>query len=263
MKKFLWLLLIAVILWASIIAGCILLFPRSAEADEYNAKMERLINIRRQALESTSQMKFLAGWEPMVVFGIPSDIHPARTYDFRGRYDPAVRAFTFHPRYYAALNRLTSDDPAAVESFFTREGDLRSVIDHELGHALVHDIALRAGQARWFNSLTIKTMTADERIGLTMLAEGISAYFERLTSADRQPHGYGNLPGSWSDTDWQFNTARVINEGGYWIVFPIIERFGEQGIVYLLSHQLRLPDGRADDAGLKYQRLALIILGGE
>lgn len=232
-----------------------------ARADDYSDKLSRLLVVRQKALTASSQIQFEAAWKPNVILDIPAGIHPARTYDFGGRYEPATRTFIFNPKYMAALNRLPDELPETIQEFFQAENDLRSKIDHELGHALVHDIARRSGYTLWYDVPAYEMLIPDDQIAITMLSEGLATFFERLTTSDRSPKGYGLLPHTWQDPSWRLDKHNIIYEGGYWIVYPIVQDYGEKGIVYVLSHQLHFPNGNADDAGLAYQKQALIDLG--
>ena len=220
-------------------------------------RMQHLLEVRRAALAAAGPISFADDNRCPVFFDVPSDVHPARHDLFGARYNPYIRSFTFNPRFYAALNRWIGDDPASIDSFFVQEPDLRVDIDHELGHQWSHDVARRTYQYDWFMPTDTKQWTADRRIGLRILMEGVATYCERLTSDAQDPIGLMWLPTAWSDPEWYWEWPKITQEGGYSLVKPILDQYGERGLIYMLSHQLPIPDGNAYDALTQYQQQAL------
>jgi len=226
------------------------------------ARLEQLLVQRQPVLERLSSIDCDPVTPAVIAFGIAPDVHPAQTYGFGARYIPPSRSFLFNPKFYAALNRWHGDEPEQLASFLIAEEKLRMTIDHELGHALVHDIARRSGQLDWYNG-SFMTWASDAQIGLKILSEGLGTYFERLTSDDRNPHGRSIMPSNWQDPNWSSRFDEICYESGYSVVADIVDQYGERGIVYILAHPLLIPDGDLYGAATEYTRIALEVLGTE
>lgn len=189
-------------------------------------------------IEEKHGIKFDPEWKPKLIFEIPDDIPPQLRFNFGAQYIPESQSFAVSP----------SEE---------REVDL-SLIAHELGHALVDQISRRAGNGMWPNIQSFTNLEWDERMGISIISEGIGTYFEYHGIApypSDELHGFGWLPKGEGDLIWQ-QRDYLYNEGR-WLVAPIIEKFGERGILYLVTHPLRFKDYKLRSAAMEYQRLAL------
>jgi len=91
-----------------------------------------------------------------------------------------------------------------------------------------------------------------------MLTEGIGVYFAS-TSVLRAPNDtllYG-LPQSRDDYVWSCCDGFIIFDGGHSLVRPILERFGERGLAYLMGHPFVFPGGNLREAAVRYRARAL------
>lgn len=207
-------------------------------------KWESFMLYRMKQIEKKSGIYFTYGWVPRVKFDIPSSIqYPDQ---FPGCYDQETRSFFINPA-------LLSRDIETMQEF----------IDHELGHALADQVSYKFRNYPWPEELDMKSLDDDIRISTKILSEGVAEYFANLfyenvkTSPDWLPSGYEMryLMTRYSkDNTWPY-------DGGHFIVEPIIEQYGESGLMYIIAHKFSFENGDIRNAGILYQQTALRKLG--
>ncbi len=204
-------------------------------------KWEQAFVLRARVMEKKFGIKFDAEWKPKVVFGVISEetsTSPRLYSRLLAMYRQISQSFLVTPIENSEIN------------FFTT--------DHELGHALVDQLSRRYGYGMWPSIEKFKSLEWDEQIGIRIVDEGLATYFgyENLLPSQRDGNnGADWLPEGINDIRWTMINYRY--NGGHWLVAPIVDRFGERGIVYLITHPLRFKDGKVRTAGKKYQREAL------
>ena len=219
-------------------------FAGQTANDTNQERWQRAFVLRIGVIEEKHGIKFDDQWKPTLVFEIPGDIPPQLRSKFGAQYVPESQSFMVSP---AAEREM-----------------IPSLIDHELGHALADQISQRTGNGMWPDVEGFARLEWDTRVGINVISEGIGTYFEYQGNApypkdDAEgdawlPEGEGDP--SWRDRDYLYN-------GGRWLVAPIIRKFGERGIQYLVTHPLRFKDAGLRTAAREYQRLALEQLAKE
>ncbi len=130
----------------------------------------------------------------------------------------------------------------------------KAVLDHELGHFYCDKLSESLGRGSWPSNWYLNK-TTDELISIELVSEGIAEYFERTMNK-----GADNFTdSSWPKkiTGFYVDQFGLLYDGGYHLVKPILERHGENGIIYLMfkppnaTELLDLPN---------YQKKALIEL---
>lgn len=109
-------------------------------------------------------------------------------------------------------------------------------IHHELAHWYCDSLSERKGKGNWpgYNELPLRRL-----IPLKLLSEGIATYIEERMN--------GSLEDTFSDDKWPKNINeffvypflptldnRIIYSGGFHLVRPIIDLYGQRGIEYLM-----------------------------
>ncbi|MEK7177088.1 MAG: hypothetical protein AAB719_02250 [Patescibacteria group bacterium] len=190
------------------------------------------------AMEKRYGVKFDPDWKPLVVFKIPDDIAPQLRGDFVAQYYPETQSFIISPAKKAAVDQL--------------------VVKHELVHALVDQISRRIGNGMLPDVSKNSQLEFDMLVGRALVSEGMASYFQYkddLYYPKDAKGGEGWLPQSFGDFLWR--NRDFLYHGGHWLVAPIINKCGEQGIVYLIKHPLRFQNDDVRTAALEYQRVAL------
>lgn len=107
----------------------------------------------------------------------------------------------------------------------------KETLDHELGHFYTEKLHESWGLGIW-PVYTYDEPYSDSNICLKLIDEGIAEYFSRAMN---------NGADAFKDTNWPISVFgfwenHVINDGGYHLVKPIIDAYGEEGIAYLISN---------------------------
>lgn len=238
---------------------------KNYRSDVQQKRWERAFRIRMHILERHYGITFDGDWQPRVTLGAPPN----------ARYPWSAEAWYMpeSERFYVAerlqwvrpnIKRCHSDVPALGETSPDRD-KIRELIDHELGHRFTDQVRQQLGTRSWLTTADWNSMSFEDRVGQRMIVEGIGTYYgsTSLISATtlRTELGSSLLPTSindsaWSDTDFTY-------EGGAWLVQPILETYGETGLVYLLTHCLTFSNGDVHSAAIAYQQQALQDLSGE
>ncbi len=120
------------------------------------------------------------------------------------------------------------NDFFATIATFNNTADVKNTLDHELAHFYcdkIREMGLR--EHRFFQ---MNLFLPEEHIADRLINEGIAKYFENaMNGEDKEPFDLQE----WPLEAKQFSND-VIYRGGYALVKPIIDKYGEQGIIYLL-----------------------------
>ena len=209
------------------------------------AQWNTIFSERLSILEQCTGITFTDGWVPTMQFGAPDYI--SNSANFGGCYDQTQRSFWVTNAYRSMP--ATNELPEAV----------RLLVDHELGHALADQISCRKNGYTWPDTVAWKNQTDAQNLSDKILSEGVGEYFGRLlssdtsTSAEWLPEDSGGLV--WLTHSWPYY-------GGYWLVKPIIDQFGEKGIIYITQHKFSFEDSQIRQAGYLYQTQAIEKLSG-
>lgn len=110
----------------------------------------------------------------------------------------------------------------------TSRTDLENTLRHELGHYFLDELAETVGLPQ-LDEIFEKTRT--QQMGYRIVHEGIAEYFEHGSSYDS----------NFEDADWPdeplyifLNPGRYVCRGGFSLVKPIVDEFGEAGMLKLL-----------------------------
>ncbi|MDO8504718.1 MAG: hypothetical protein Q7S36_02585 [Candidatus Liptonbacteria bacterium] len=195
-------------------------------------------------------------------FGIPPGVHPG----FRAVYIPGegsiyvARNFTFR----SARPEIYFEESDAKKMRGVRSANnLPIVLRHELGHAFIDQVSQRIGNGIWpANETDMKKYDWYRTYGTRILSEGSAGFFGYGTPEIDRTKGELSLPAESDHDYWLSNSANeALYAGGFWLVEPILEEFGERGLEYIVTHPLDFPDGRARQAAKEYQKRALAELG--
>jgi len=113
-------------------------------------------------------------------------------------------------------------------------GDALITLNHELGHYYCDSLSEAAGFGNW--PVFDKEMDSAEIIGIRLIAEGIAEYIQKKAA--------GEMEDTFQDSEWPqkierfygdgTGDTRLIYNGGYHLVKPVIDQYGKQGMLYLM-----------------------------
>lgn len=221
-------------------------------------RWDKAFSIRMSILEQHYGISFDKSWRPRVTFGSPPFAQDLASVAW---YVPSTEKIYISKRlqsYLPNLKHCRSDLPAFGDLATDRDV-IRETIDHELGHRFTDDVRKKLGKRSWLTDVAWQAMPSEDRVGARMIIEGIGNYYgstSHVSDGILQPlNGLSVLPRSlydsaWGDTDFRY-------EGGAWLVEPILECYGEEGLVYLLTHCMSFSNGDVRSAAIAYQQQAL------
>jgi len=216
MKKYLIALLV--------IAIIVIAASQSKNSDSIQSRWEQAMLIRKNVIEKKFGIKFNNGWVPKMEFK-SSDTISHEIIFYNGRYVEETGTLRINERFRGA------NIPAVGDLVTKLPDSVCLLIDHELGHALTDQISHRLSGKTWPAETSFETYW--EVIEIRILTEGVADFFRNMLSSDTTS-SVKNLPNNSQDELWQ--TKKWIYDGGYWTVKPIIEKYGEKGIEYIINH---------------------------
>ena len=111
---------------------------------------------------------------------------------------------------------------------FNNTYNVKRSVDHELAHFYCDKVKERVFQNK--SPPFSFYFTDEERVSQLLVNEGIAEYVEnKMNGEDEKPFSFQNWP-----SDLTQFTNKDVYQGGYTIVKPIIDRYGEKGIQFLL-----------------------------
>lgn len=221
--------------------------------DSTKIRWENAFLYRMRMMEEKSGMKFEDGWVPKVQFGRPDYI--SNLAEFATCYDQENELFWITKSF-----KVYYHIPNSIDSMQYLSKGVKGIIDHELGHALADQISRRHNGFMWPDINAWVNQTDVEKYVVHVLTEGVGEYFEHLMSSDTSDTSSSSewLPDGPNSLVWAYD--RWPYDGGYFIVKPIIDKFGEKGILYISTHTFSYKDKDVRSAGIEYQKNALLEL---
>ena len=120
--------------------------------------------------------------------------------------------------------------------------DVYNTLNHELGHYYLDRLSEKLTNNDWPE---YTNMTALEKMSVKIVSEGIATYFERKMNGnedtftdEKWPRALGGFFSSWDLTP----KNEIVYDGGYHLVKPIIDQYGEKGIQYLMFNPPKLSE---------------------
>jgi len=106
--------------------------------------------------------------------------------------------------------------------------NIKELLDHELGHFYLDKLDESLGGGDW----PVYSENENENNRKQLISEGIGEYFDKTMN---------NRQDKFKDSDWpkeieKFWTDEIIYNGGFHLVKPIIDKYGERGMIYLISN---------------------------
>jgi len=145
---------------------------------------------------------------------------------------------------------------------FSRSQKLLTILDHELGHFWADHVSRKIGNGAWPSPYNFSELSWDQQCGLRVLTEGVAGYFSYTTPDYNRKERAKSFPEESDAKYWYGRGGQVaFYAGGYWLVRPILQRFREKGVEYIVTHPFYFEDGDARQAAKEYQRTALAELG--
>ncbi len=228
------------------------------------ARFRQAFEARMAVMERTYGIKFDQNWKPFVEFEIPKVVHPAlEGLTFAAHYDQVRQSFVLNPTHFERVER----NPRLLDFCLINELDtsnphvsleLRNVITHELAHALADQLSRRLGYGK-FPGVGYGSGDHQSEIAADMLCEGIARYVERDGPEDVSP-SVELIPVVFSEASWADKAVRIntMYDGGHWLVYPIIKRFGLRvSLQYFFGHPFRLASDQLRAEAIAYQQRAL------
>lgn len=269
-----------------LLSSAFFLPPLSVQAkqeDKLDTKEEKLENAkahyRKAALAVIEVLEQRLGFsfpdkDVGIEFRIP-DRYEKNPHSFTALYDDKTKSLVFHPKFVDVSVRpiiLMSDareypevlDRASRQSYKDLNF-IREVLAHELGHFYV-DSRMRAEFPKSWIATRYQSEEplGPEDLGLVVVQEGIGEYFSSKV-IDRVSY-FGNS--SWQ-REWDIQDLRTPSvwrflayEGGYALVKPVIDKYGEKALDYFITNPLKFDIPSLENA-IAYQEQALKELQAE
>jgi len=230
------------------------IIPIPEDNDSLKKVWEKVMYFRMKKIEEKTGLKFAENFFPQIQFGLPDIIADSK--NAGACYYQKTHSFWIKENNKTLCWAELVGDSAILDS------NLQRIFDHELGHALVDQISHRVNGHVWpDSSLQMwNSLSYSDRLGRILLAEGTAEYFNRVLSGDTFMYAE-ILPNSGDELS--FSNSFMWSwryYGGYWLVRPIIDKYGENGIVYITNHPLKIKENRIRDACIVYQKKALKVL---
>ncbi len=126
------------------------------------------------------------------------------------------------------------------------------VVDHELGHALTDQISRRNGLGPWFTKEYYNRQDPNNKVGLHVIDEGIAYYFRMVYH-----NGENGTLELFPLYGRKFGSKANKEMAGHWIVKDIIDKYGEKGILWLITHPFNAKDRNMREEARLYRDRAL------
>lgn len=121
-----------------------------------------------------------------------------------------------------------TDFIATIATFNSTE-DGKRVVDHELAHFYCDKIKEQVFGDKHSISDFHYLLSKEERVSQRLINEGIARYVENRMNGEEDPFPFEEWP-----TEIKSFSNEVIYDGGCALVKPVIDQYGEKGIVFLL-----------------------------
>lgn len=127
--------------------------------------------------------------------------------------------------------------------------NVKETLGHELGHFYLDKLNESIGKGDFPRDVRYNP----EEIGIMLISEGIAEYFGRAISNRKDNFNDSEWPRPEKHWIWRdypvdryigerFRNPRIIYDGGFHFVKPIIEKYGKDGIEYLINNHPRGKD---------------------
>jgi hypothetical protein len=145
---------------------------------------------------------------------------------------------------------------------------LRSLVDHELGHAYADLVSRQVGNGPWPDrKRTGNTKDPYRLIASRIVSEGIGGYFERASVIFKGDIVASDMRLGPMRGILMFRSGRYVFLGmegqdfvytnGYWLVKPILDVDVRRGVEYIVTHPFVMQHGRFVESAQAYQAQAL------
>jgi len=117
--------------------------------------------------------------------------------------------------------------------------NIRAILAHELGHDYTNQFSQSIGRGTWppkpDNFAGSNTPYKWREVGIRLVSEGVAEYFWKTLVGEKD---------DFSDSEWREMTGNpavsttypYITRAGFHFVKPIIDKFGERGLKYLITN---------------------------
>lgn len=216
---------------------------------------------RMDYLERAYGIKFDRGDFQRIAFGIPKK----HDQTYQAEYVPADRAIYVNTGLllqFVRFRAVLGEGAWKGSPQFSSNEKLKTILDHELGHVLADQMSRRLGGKMFPDPKPEPALSWTQFWGHRVVSEGIGNFFGYTTPEYPKNKGEKYLPTADNGTFWFTRKAHeAYYGGGYWLVYPILKRFGMRGLEYLLTHPFDFPiQGNAREAARAYQEKALLEL---
>ena len=134
-------------------------------------------------------------------------------------------------------------------------------MDHELGHALTDQVSRRIGIGPLFREWEFEKFSIAQNIGYNARNEGIGEWFKHLLNPTETWISKDAFPTNYEESR-RYSNDMIFYSGGHWMVRDILDRHGEEGLIWLVMHPPSLDEKKMRADAVAYRARALIALGG-
>jgi hypothetical protein len=191
---------------------------------------------------------------PKIKMELPPGLDWMTLADFVASYNKETKTMYVHPSYKRCdvtpiiTNPLHNDFKIIDDGWHEREYDLnyiKEILAHELGHHYAFELRSKLKCPDYLNP-ELPWLNIREHMGILIIREGIGTYFGELLKGEKaiKVRNKEDFEEFWSkkytfeDIKSQWGNTYIIYEGGYEVVKPIIDRYKNDGLIYLLKNPL-------------------------
>lgn len=195
-------------------------------------------NIRREA---TSKLEEIMNQQEKR-FGISYDHKPKLEFKVPNELSEIFAYYTKEDdTIHLNSESLSYDGDSIIDSYVNllelNVMNYRPVLEHELGHFYYDQYLEKQG----ITEKDILDLGSDV-IGIKLISEGIAGYFERAHSKEKWEDDFTDDEWPKDINNFEVRTNRVIYSGGYHLVKPIIDKYGLEGMNYLILNPPKRKD---------------------
>lgn len=202
---------------------------------EEEVVLSRALILRSWALETATKIKF-----DKVPSAKLERLDYGRGQQYAGQYRSETEKIIFSVSIWYDLNvRLAKSLRLATPQEVAADEDFQILADHELGHALADQVSRRSDHGPWFLPEKMLELKQTEALGLHVVAEGVGIWFAQALHPSRERYSAQNFPSNPEESRF-YTFEDIVHYGGYWLVRDILNKYGERGLVWLMSHPLTL-----------------------
>lgn len=183
---------------------------------------------RMEKIEEELNIKFHG--KPVGIYELTSE---DKNKDYLGLYDKKNDKIYLH----TGIARIPGWNLNGIGAVIISLGfidDVNPALDHELGHFYTDKLSENMGLGDWPNFSSFPFM--ERSTSIKLISEGIAEYISMKMNDEEDEFEDAEWPEDFDEYfyNFPFENIHLIYKGGSHLVKPIIDKYGEQGIKYMM-----------------------------